>query len=170
LQVPQGHRRPGGAALRVVGVGKCRQDEGGGMCPSFSVTREEEHSSRGRAHLLWEMTRGEVVREQWRDLHVKSALDLCLSCKGCKSDCPVGVDVATYKAEFLSHHHEGRMRPLRHYAFGQIDRWARRASVVPSLSNLLTQAPLLRDVAKSLLGVSRKRKIPTVARLTSRGL
>ena len=166
---PHDHGSLAEATLRCVGVGKCRQYEGGVMCPSFRVTREEEHSTRGRAHLLWEMTRGEVVREQWRDLHVKSALDLCLSCKGCKSDCPVGVDVATYKAEFLSHYHEGRMRPLRHYAFGQIDRWARRASVVPSLSNLLTQAPLLRDVAKSLLGVSRKRKIPTVARLSFRG-
>ena len=93
------------------------------MCPSFRVTREEEHSTRGRAHLLWEMTNGGVVRNQWRDTHVKSALDLCLSCKGCKSDCPVNVDVATYKAEFLSHHYDGRSRPLNHYAFGQIDRW-----------------------------------------------
>ena len=169
FKFPHDHGSLAEATLRCVGVGKCRQHEGGVMCPSFRVTREEEHSTRGRAHLLWEMTRGEVVREQWRDPHVKSALDLCLSCKGCKSDCPVGVDVSTYKAEFLSHHHEGRMRPLRHYAFGQIDRWARRASVVPSLSNLLTQAPLLRDVAKSLLGVSRKRKIPTVARLSFRG-
>ena len=169
FKFPHDHGSLAEATLRCVGVGKCRQYEGGVMCPSFRVTREEEHSTRGRAHLLWEMTRGEVVREQWRDPHVKSALDLCLSCKGCKSDCPVGVDVATYKAEFLSHHHEGRMRPLRHYAFGQIDRWARRASVVPSLSNLLTQAPLLRDVAKSLLGVSWKRKIPTVARLSFRG-
>ena len=169
FKFPHDHGSLAEATLRCVGVGKCRQYEGGVMCPSFRVTHEEEHSTRGRAHLLWEMTRGEVVREQWRDPHVKSALDLCLSCKGCKSDCPVGVDVATYKAEFLSHHHEGRMRPLRHYAFGQIDRWARRASVVPSLSNLLTQAPLLRDVAKSLLGVSRKRKIPTVARLSFRG-
>jgi Fe-S oxidoreductase len=169
FKFPHDHGSLAEATLRCVGVGKCRQYEGGVMCPSFRVTREEEHSTRGRAHLLWEMTRGEVVREQWRDPHVKSALDLCLSCKGCKSDCPVGVDVATYKAEFLSHHHERRMRPLRHYAFGQIERWARRASVVPSLSNLLTQAPLLRDVAKSLLGVSRKRKIPTVARLSFRG-
>jgi FAD/FMN-containing dehydrogenase/Fe-S oxidoreductase len=169
FKFPHDHGSLAEATLRCVGVGKCRQYEGGVMCPSFRVTREEEHSTRGRAHLLWEMTRGEVVREQWRDPHVKSALDLCLSCKGCKSDCPVGVDVATYKAEFLSHHHEGRMRPLRHYAFGQIDRWARRASVLPWLSHFLTQAPLLRDVAKSLLGVSRKRKIPTVARLSFRG-
>jgi len=168
FKFPHDHGSLAEATLRCVGVGKCRQYEGGVMCPSFRVTREEEHSTRGRAHLLWEMTRGEVVREQWRDPHVKSALDLCLSCKGCKSDCPVGVYVATYKAEFLSHHHEGRIRPLRHYAFCQIDCWARRASVVPWLSNLLTQAPLLRDVAKSLLGVSRKRRIPRVASVSFR--
>src|SRR5947208_10563127 len=121
---PHDHGSLAEATLRCVGVGKCRQYEGGVMCPSFRVTREEEHSTRGRAHLLWEMTNGEVVRDQWRDTHVKSAMDLCLSCKGCKSDCPVNVDVATYKAEFLSHHYDGCSRPLNHYAFGQIDRWA----------------------------------------------
>ena len=78
------------------------------MCPSFRVTLEEEHSTRGRAHLLWEMTKGDVIRDGWRDQHVKSSLDLCLSCKGCKSDCPVAVDVATYKAEFLSHYYDER--------------------------------------------------------------
>src|SRR5215469_7427882 len=106
------------ATLRCVGVGKCRQYEGGVMCPSFRVIRDEEHSTRGRAHLLWEMTKGEVIRERWRDPHVKSCLDLCLACKGCKSDCPVGVDLATYKAEFLSHYYHRRRRPLNHYVFG----------------------------------------------------
>ncbi len=96
------------ATLRCVGVGKCRNYEGGVMCPSFRVTREEEHSTRGRAHLLWEMTKRDVIKDGWRDENVKDSLDLCLSCKGCKSDCPVGVDVATYKAEFLSHHYENR--------------------------------------------------------------
>src|SRR5947199_8522845 len=95
------------------------------MCPSFRVTREEEHSTRGRAHLVWEMTKGEVVQDGWQSDEVKDSLDLCLSCKGCKSDCPVGVDLATYKAEFLSHYYEGRMRPLSAYAFGNIDIWAR---------------------------------------------
>src|SRR5438874_3728439 len=161
---PHDHGSLAEATLRCVGVGKCRQYEGGVMCPSFRVTREEEHSTRGRAHLLWEMTNGGIVRDQWRDTHVKSALDLCLSCKGCKSDCPVNVDVATYKAEFLSHYYEGRTRPLNHYAFGQIDRWARIASALPTLSNLLTQAPLMRDIAKSLLGVSPKRRIPALAK------
>src|SRR6266567_3278141 len=151
------------ATLRCVGVGKCRQYEGGMMCPSFRATRDEEHSTRGRAHLLWEMTQGDMVRDQWRDSHVKSSLDLCLSCKGCKSDCPVGVDVATYKAEFLSHHYEGKRRPLNHYAFGHIDRWARMASWLPGVANFLTQTPVLRDIAKSLAGVSPQRTIPTVA-------
>jgi len=113
------------ATLRCVGVGKCRQYDGGVMCPSFRVTREEKHSTRGRAHLLWEMTKGDVIRGKWQDEDVKSSLDLCLSCKGCKSDCPVSVDVATYKAEFLAHHYQGHWRPLSHYAFAHIDRWAR---------------------------------------------
>jgi FAD/FMN-containing dehydrogenase/Fe-S oxidoreductase len=156
------------ATLRCVGVGKCRQYEGGMMCPSFRATREEEHSTRGRAHLLWEMTRGDVVRDQWRDSHVKSSLDLCLSCKGCKSDCPVGVDVATYKAEFLSHHYEDKRRPLNHYAFGHIDRWARMASSFPGIANFFTQTPVLRDIAKSLAGVSSQRTIPAFARTSFR--
>ena len=141
------------ATLRCVGVGKCRHDEGGVMCPSFRATREEEHSTRGRAHLLWEMTKGDVIRDGWRDQHVKDSLDLCLACKGCKSDCPVGVDVATYKAEFLSHYYEGRRRPLSAYAFGNIDIWSRLASRVPGLINLTTQLPFLRDIAKLMAGV-----------------
>ena len=121
------------AALRCVGVGKCRREEGGVMCPSYRATREEEHSTRGRGHLLWEMTQGEVIRDGWRSEEVKHSLDLCLACKGCKSDCPVAVDVATYKAEFLSHYYEGRVRPRSAYAFGNIDVWARLASHVPGL-------------------------------------
>jgi FAD/FMN-containing dehydrogenase/Fe-S oxidoreductase len=151
------------ATLRCVGVGKCRQYEGGVMCPSFRATREEEHSTRGRAHLLWEMTQGEVVRGKWRDSHIKSSLDLCLSCKGCKSDCPVGVDVATYKAEFLSHFYEGKRRPLNHYAFGHIDRWTRLAASFPGLANFLTQTPGLREIAKAVVGISMHRQIPAFA-------
>ena len=133
------------------------------MCPSFRVTRDEEHSTRGRAHLLWEMTKGDVIRDGWRDEHVKESLDLCLSCKGCKSDCPVGVDVATYKAEFLSHYYERRLRPRSAYAFGNIDIWARLASNVPGLVNLTTQLPFLRDIAKLLSGMPRGRSIPAFA-------
>jgi FAD/FMN-containing dehydrogenase/Fe-S oxidoreductase len=156
------------ATLRCVGVGKCRHDEGGVMCPSFRVTRDEEHSTRGRAHLLWEMAQGDVIRDGWRDETVKESLDLCLSCKGCKSDCPVSVDLATYKAEFLSHYHEGRLRPRSHYAFANIDFWARLASNVPGLVNLTTQMPFLRDIAKIAASMPQQRSVPAFAPQTFR--
>jgi FAD/FMN-containing dehydrogenase/Fe-S oxidoreductase len=151
------------ATLRCVGVGKCRREEGGLMCPSYRATHEEEDSTRGRAHLLWEMTQGEVIRDGWRSEEVKRSLDLCLSCKGCKSDCPVGVDVATYKSEFLSHYYEGRARPRSAHAFGHIDLWARVASHVPGLVNLTTQLPFLRDLSKLVAGIPRQRAIPAFA-------
>ena len=121
------------ATLRCVGVGACRKAEGGVMCPSYMVTREEKHSTRGRAHLLWELLQGEVLEDGWKNEDVKDALDLCLSCKACKTECPTNVDLATYKAEFLSHYYDGRSRPLYAYAFGLIDRWARMASRAQSL-------------------------------------
>ncbi|HLV86800.1 MAG TPA: FAD-linked oxidase C-terminal domain-containing protein [Candidatus Sulfotelmatobacter sp.] len=151
------------ATTRCVGVGKCRREEGGVMCPSYRATREEEHSTRGRAHLLWEMTQGEVIRDGWRSEEVKKSLDLCLACKGCKSDCPVSVDVATYKAEFFSHYYEGRVRPRSAYAFGNIDIWARIAANAPGLVNLTTQLPFLRDIAKAVAGIPFQRKIPAFA-------
>jgi len=151
------------ATLRCVGVGKCRRSEGGIMCPSYRVTHEEEHSTRGRAHLLWEMTQREIITEGWQDEHVKDSLDLCLSCKGCKSDCPVGVDVATYKSEFLSHYYERRRRPVSAYAFGYIDLWARLASYAPGLANLTTQLPFFSDIAKLVTGMPLERRIPAFA-------
>jgi Fe-S oxidoreductase len=151
-----------------VGVGKCRREEGALMCPSYRATHDEEHSTRGRAHLLWEMTQGQgnkvgVIRDGWRSEEVKQSLDLCLACKGCKSDCPVGVDVATYKSEFLSHYYEGRTRPRSAYAFGNIDVWARVASHAPGLVNLTTQLPFLRDLAKLVAGIPPQRSIPAFA-------
>src|ERR1700686_227528 len=163
FQFPADHGSLSHAALRCVGVGKCRREEGGVMCPSYRATHEEEHSTRGRAHLLWEMTQGEVIRDGWRSEEVKHSLDLCLACKGCKSDCPVSVDVATYKAEFLSHYYEGRVRPRSAYAFGNIDLWARLASNVPGLINLSTQLPFLRDIAKLVAGIPQQRSIPAFA-------
>ena len=135
------------------------------MCPSYRVTHEEDHSTRGRAHLLWEMTQSRrredaVIRDGWRSEEVKESLDLCLACKGCKSDCPVGVDVATYKAEFLSHYYEGRLRPRSAYAFGNIDLWARLASHAPGLVNLTTQLPFLRDIAKIVAGIPHAARHP----------
>ena len=168
FQFPEDHGSLASATLRCVGVGKCRRDEGGVMCPSFRVTREEEHSTRGRAHLLWEMTKGDIIKDGWRDQRVKDSLDLCLACKGCKSDCPVGVDVATYKAEFLSHYYTGRLRPRSAYAFGNIDIWARLASRAPGLINLATQLPFLRDIARLIAGIPRERSIPAFAPQTFR--
>ena len=168
FQFPDDHGSMAHATLRCVGVGKCRREEGGLMCPSHRVTHDEEHSTRGRAHLLWELMNGDVLKDGWRDETVKRSLDLCLACKGCKSDCPVGVDVATYKAEFLSHYYEGRSRPLRDYAFGNVDFFARLASYAPGLANLFTQLPLVRDAAKFLAGVSPERKIPAFAAETFR--
>ncbi|MGH9328747.1 MAG: FAD-binding and (Fe-S)-binding domain-containing protein, partial [Terriglobia bacterium] len=86
------------AAMRCIGIGVCRREEGGTMCPSYMVTREEQHSTRGRARLLFEMLHGEVLGKGWRDPRVRDALDLCLACKGCKAECPVNVDMASYKA------------------------------------------------------------------------
>jgi FAD/FMN-containing dehydrogenase/Fe-S oxidoreductase len=168
FQFPEDQGSLANATLRCVGVGKCRHDEGGVMCPSFRVTREEEHSTRGRAHLLWEMTKGDVIQDGWRDQHVKDSLDLCLACKGCKSDCPVGVDVATYKSEFLAHYYEGHRRPRSAYAFGNIDIWARLASKAPGLFNLTTQLPFLRDISKVVAGIPRERSIPAFAPRTFR--
>jgi FAD/FMN-containing dehydrogenase/Fe-S oxidoreductase len=170
FKFPHDHGSLAAATLRCVGVGKCRESSGGVMCPSFRVTLEEEHSTRGRAHLLWEMTKGEVIRDGWRDQHVKSSLDLCLSCKGCKSDCPVAVDVATYKAEFLSHFYDERTRPLNHYAFTHIDRWSRIASIAPGFANFLTHSPGLRELAKFAAGVARERNVPRFARQSFRSL
>jgi FAD/FMN-containing dehydrogenase/Fe-S oxidoreductase len=168
FQFPHDHGSMTHAMLRCVGVGKCRREEGGVMCPSWRVTHEEEHSTRGRAHLLWEMAKGDVIKDGWQDEHVKESLDVCLSCKGCKMDCPVGVDLATYKAEFLSHYHEGRLRPRSDYAFANIDFWARLASKVPGLVNLTTQLPFLRDIAKLAAGMPHQRSFPAFAPQTFR--
>lgn len=151
------------AALRCVGVGKCRRESGGTMCPSYMVTREEKHSTRGRARLLWELLNGEVLSDGWRNEAVKDALDLCLMCKGCKGDCPVNVDVATYKAEFLSHYYAGRVRPREAYAFGWIGIWSQLASAAPTLANAFTRTPGLRTAAKWLAGMSQARTAPLFA-------
>jgi FAD/FMN-containing dehydrogenase/Fe-S oxidoreductase len=163
FKFPDDHGSLAAATLRCVGVGKCRRDEGGVMCPSFRVTRDEEHSTRGRAHLLWEMTKGDVIKDGWQNEAVKESLDLCLACKGCKSDCPVGVDVATYKAEFLSHYYETNRRPLNALALSNFDVWVKAAAHVPGLVNLTTQLPGLRDLAKLAGGIPSQRRIPAFA-------
>jgi FAD/FMN-containing dehydrogenase/Fe-S oxidoreductase len=156
------------AVNRCVGVGLCRKHGGGTMCPSYMVTREEMHSTRGRARLLFEMMEGDVVRNGWRDHHVKEALDLCLACKACKSECPVNVDMATYKSEFLSHYYEGRLRPRSAYAFGMVDLWARLASRAPRFANVMTAAKPFSTLAKAAAGVARERPVPKFAHTTFR--
>lgn len=157
------------ATQRCVGVGACRRTDGGTMCPSFMVTHEEIHSTRGRAHLLWELLNGDELGG-WESPAVAESLDLCLSCKGCKSDCPVDVDIATYKAEFLSHHHRHRLRPRPAYAMGLVSWWARLASLAPRLSNALARRRWVHDTALRLAGLTVERPIPTLAtpRLTRR--
>jgi len=156
------------AALRCIGLGECRKHDTGSMCPSYMVTLEEEHSTRGRAHMLFEVLQGEVISDGWKDEHVKSALDLCLSCKACKSECPTNVDVATYKAEFLAHYYEENPRPLHAYAFGMIDRWARLGSNFPRLANFFSSAPGFRQILQGLLHLAPQRKMPQLAHSTFR--
>jgi len=156
------------ATLKCVGVGECRRHEGGTMCPSYMVTREEEHSTRGRARMLFEMMQGDVTKGGWQDEHVKESLDLCLACKGCKSDCPVNVDMATYKAEFLSHYYKRKFRPRTAYAFGWVYWWSRIASLMPGVANFFMHAPLLGRLTKAIAGVDQHRKMPKYAEVTFR--
>ncbi|MGW3737590.1 FAD-binding and (Fe-S)-binding domain-containing protein, partial [Streptomyces sp. NPDC005148] len=154
------------AVRRCVGVAKCRtaQAPGAGvMCPSFRATGEEAHSTRGRARLLHEMLAGEVITDGWRSKEVRDALDLCLSCKGCRSDCPVGVDMATYKAEFLHHHYRGRLRPAAHYVMGRLPGWLRLAAPFAPVLNALARIRPLAALAKRLAGIAAERTIPVLA-------
>ncbi|GAA2483200.1 FAD-binding and (Fe-S)-binding domain-containing protein [Streptomyces gobitricini] len=155
------------AVRRCVGVAKCRVDgpsRGPGvMCPSFRATGEERHSTRGRARLLHEMLAGEVVTDGWRSTEVRDALDLCLACRGCRSDCPVGVDMATYKAEFLHHHYAGRPRPAAHYAMGRLPRWLRLAAPFARVLNTAARVRPLAALAKRVAGVAPERDLPELA-------
>ncbi|WBO69311.1 FAD-binding protein [Streptomyces camelliae] len=159
------------AVRRCVGVAKCRTTTVTGpavMCPSFRATGEEEHSTRGRARLLHEMLAGELVTDGWRSTEVRDALDLCLSCKGCRSDCPVGVDMATYKAEFLHHHYAGRRRPAAHHTMGRLPEWlscTARTHTAPLLNALASLRPLA-ALGKRLAGIAPEREIPRLATRT----
>ncbi|MFC8780924.1 FAD-binding and (Fe-S)-binding domain-containing protein [Streptomyces nigra] len=159
------------AVRRCVGVAKCRTTSVGGpgvMCPSFRATGAEEHSTRGRARLLHEMLAGELVTDGWRSGEVRDALDLCLACKGCRSDCPVGVDMATYKAEFLHHHYAGRRRPAAHHSMGRLPRWLRLVdrTRTAALVNSLASVRPLAWLAKRLGGIAPERRLPRLATRT----
>ena len=166
FEYPDDHNSFAHATTRCVGVGKCRRRQVGEevMCPSYLVTGEEKHCTRGRAHLLHEMTRGEVIADGWASEAVEDALSLCLACKGCKADCPVGVDVATWKAEFRAHHYASRTRPRSAYAMARIDRWARAAAYAPAVANLVAKTPL----AKWAAGIYRQAHLPKFASQTFR--
>lgn len=136
------------------------------MCPSFKVTRDEVHSTRGRARVLSEMLRGESLRDGWRSSEVLEALDLCLSCKACASDCPVNVDMATYKAEFLHRHYAGRVRPMAHYSMGWLPVWSRIATAVPgvaAVANAALRRPVVASVVKRAAGIEPRRDLPPFA-------
>lgn len=163
FQYPRDKGNFGRVTLRCVGIGNCRQQRSQTMCPSYKATREEKHSTRGRARLLFETMRGEVIKDMWQSEEMKESLDLCLACKGCLGDCPVNVDMATYKAEFLSHYYEHKRRPRQAYAFGWIDRWARLAAYAPGTINWITQTPGLSALAKNMAGMPRQRRVPQFA-------
>jgi len=156
------------ASLRCVGLGECRKHDSGSMCPSYMVTLEEQHSTRGRAHMLFELLQGEVVRDGWHDEDVKQSLDLCLSCKACKSECPANVDMATYRAEFLAHYYEGQRRPVQAYAFGLVNRWLQLGAAMPSVANAVIHAPALGSLVKRMLHIAPARELPRLSRTTFR--
>jgi FAD/FMN-containing dehydrogenase/Fe-S oxidoreductase len=151
------------AAQRCIGLGACRKTDAGTMCPSYMATLEEEHSTRGRAHMLFEMLQGEAIQAGWQSEPVKQAMELCLACKACKSECPANVDMATYKAEFLSHYYEGKWRPLRHYMFGMINQWARIGSTAPVLANRVNGPGVLGHVMRNVLDFAPDRTMPLLA-------
>ena len=155
------------ATRRCLGVGKCVTASGGVMCPSFRATGEEQHSTRGRARLLFEMANGQVITDGWRSPEVEEALDLCLSCKGCKRDCPVGVDMASYKTEYLAQRYRWRLRPVSHYSMGALPAWLYLVGLLPPRAvDALNAAGrgVLGRVAKRLGGVAPERAIPALAR------
>src|SRR3954454_6001771 len=153
------------ATERCFGIGRCRK-QSGTMCPSYMVTREEMHTTRGRANLLFEMLQGEAITDGWRDEHVKESLDLCLACKGCKGECPVQVDIATYKAEFLSHYYEKHFRPRTFHAMGRIRDLARIASAAPGIVNFLSATRPFSSIGKWAAGIHPQRTLPKFARQT----
>ena len=157
-----------GAALKCVGIGKCRKTEAGTMCPSYMATREEIHSTRGRARILFEALTTDLLPEGFADAALKDALDLCLSCKGCKAECPSSVDMAAYRAEFFANYYRSHRRPLSSAFFGRLNEVARVVSYAPSIANALSHAPFMRDFAKRTLAIHPDRELPQFARRTFR--
>ncbi len=151
------------ATERCVGVGACLNTKGGVMCPSYRATGEEQHSTRGRARLLWEMLSGALRKEGFQSKAVHQALDLCLSCKACKTECPVAVDITAYKSEFLAQRYKHRPHPLHHYVFGFADKLARLGSILPSLTNAVLAGPLTSPLIKRIVSMAQERMMPRLA-------
>jgi FAD/FMN-containing dehydrogenase/Fe-S oxidoreductase len=151
------------AAARCVGVGACLKKDGGVMCPSYRATGQEQHSTRGRARLLWEMLAGALREEGFQSEAVHKALDLCLSCKACKTECPVQVDMAQYKSEFLAQKYKGKLHPLHHYVFGFADKMARLGSLTPALTNFVLSNSMTSPLIKHIVGVAQERQMPQLA-------
>jgi FAD/FMN-containing dehydrogenase/Fe-S oxidoreductase len=156
------------AVEHCIGMGRCRSQQGGLMCPSYRATGEESYSTRGRARLLFEMLQGEVIKDGWQSEEVKASLDLCLACKGCRSECPTHVDMATYKAEFLSHYYEHKRRPIQAYTLGLIHRWAPIGVRLSRVANAVVRIPGLNCIIKSFAGIAPQRAIPLFANRTFR--
>ncbi len=154
------------AVSRCIGVGRCVSRQGSAlMCPSYRATGREQDSTRGRARLLQEMVAGSLSTQGWRSTEVRDALDLCLSCKGCVSECPTGVDMASYKSEFLHHHYQGRLRPRSHYSLGALPRWLRASWRMAPLANALMRHGVTRRMFSAVAGISAERAIPPIARM-----
>ncbi|MBV8362665.1 MAG: FAD-binding protein [Deltaproteobacteria bacterium] len=156
-----------GAALKCVGIGKCRKTDAGVMCPSYMATREEAYSTRGRAHLIYEALTSDLLPDGFADTALYEALELCLSCKACKSECPASVDMAAYKAEFLANFYKSHRRPLPVEFFGRIHEIARAASLAPALVNALQQGST-GSIVRRLLRLHPERTLPKFARQSFR--
>ena len=163
LPLPPIRARLERATERCVGVGACRNTKGGVMCPSYRATGEEQHSTRGRARLLWEMLAGALRKEGFQSEAVHEALDLCLSCKACKTECPVQVDMAQYKSEFLAQHYKGRLHPLHHYIFGFADKMAPLGSLTAGADQRCAHRPVTSPLIKRIAGVAQERQLPRLA-------
>ncbi|WP_336331492.1 FAD-binding and (Fe-S)-binding domain-containing protein [Pseudomonas putida] len=147
---------------RCIGMGKCRSLDGGTMCPSFRATREEKYSTRGRARLFFELLKGEVIEDGWQSEEVKDSLDLCLSCKGCKTDCPTNVNIARYKTEFLHRYYAEKRRPVMDAMIGRIGEWLPHATKLSPVINYAMGNPLVRTLG-AYFGLAKSARFPNVA-------